>query len=88
MLCGRYSLKLRPITGISRASGLSKSMAPPMLDRPIASLIAPRMVWNSICSSSNLISVLVGWMLTSMLPGSTSRKRKYDGVTPSGIRFS
>ena len=58
---------------MSGISSVSKSMVGTALKRPSVSLTAADRICLIACSFSNLISVLVGWMLTSMLAGSTSK---------------
>ena len=43
------------------------------LNLPKDSRTAASRIWKIICSSWNLISVLVGWIFTSIVPGSTSK---------------
>ena len=69
-------------------SPLSKSMDAPKEFLPSDSLMQAKSIWNMTLSSSNFISVFVGCMFTSTDRGSTSIYMKYDGVTPSGMRFS
>ena len=85
---GLNSSKFLPKAGISGRPSRSKSIASPNEFFPRASFIHAYTIWNITLSSSNLISVLVGWILTSTPSGSMSRYMKYEGVTPSGIRFS
>ena len=87
-LTGRNSSKFFPKAGISGTPSRSKSMLSPKEFFPRASFMHAYRIWNMTLSSSNLISVLVGWILTSTDCGSMSRYMRYVGVTPSGIRFS
>ena len=60
-------------TGMSGRPSVSKLMVGTLQKRPIASLTAAERICHSGCSFSNLISVYVGWILTSMSAGATSK---------------
>ena len=67
---------------IRSSSKSSVGMAAPFIST--SRMAEKRMVPMSF-SASNLISVLVGEILTSMEAGSQERKRKYSGFSPFGI---
>ena len=58
------------------ADSVSKSMVGTSLNIPIDSLTEAERICQIACSFSNLISVFVGWIFTSISLGSTSKYRK------------
>lgn len=58
-------------TGMFRISPLLKSIVGMALDLARDSLTAESRIWRKGSSFSNFISVLVGWMLTSISEGLT-----------------
>ena len=59
--------------GISGRPSLLKSIAGTSLNRPTASFTAAIRICHTACSLSNFISVLVGWIFTSIVSAGTSK---------------
>lgn len=73
--------------GISGDPSRSKSMLGTNEFLPRDSRTEELRISKISISFSNLTSVFEGWILTSIESGFVSRKRKYEGINPSGIRF-
>ncbi len=73
---------------MSGISSVSKSIEGTALNLPKDSFTAASSICHIAGSFSNLISVFVGCMFTSIFDGSTSKYIKYDTCSPVGIRCS